>query len=102
MTEAPEVARYRFLLALCLREASQQPTGGTSGTLNRACKLLEGLVEEYPELPEYRLALAEAYAHSEGGPEWMRQEELEIAEANLAMAAEHARQLVEEHPTVPA
>lgn len=102
MTESPKVARYRFLLALCLRESSQQRTGGINGGLNRACKLLEGLVDEYPDLPEYRLALAEAYAHSEDRPEWMRQEELEIAEANLAMAAEHARQLVEEHPTVPA
>lgn len=102
MIESPEVARFRFLLALCLRESSQQRTGSINGALNRACNLLEGLVEEYPELPEYRLALAEAYAHSEGGPERMREEEIEIAEANLAMAAEHARQLVEEHPTVPA
>ncbi|MFT4555694.1 MAG: serine/threonine protein kinase [Planctomycetaceae bacterium] len=100
--EAPTVARYRFLLALCLRETSQQRSEGTNETLNRACKLLEELVEEYPELPEYRLALAEAYAHSEGRPERMRTEDVELAEANLAMAAEHARQLVEEHPTVPA
>ena len=70
--------------------------------MNRACKLLEALVDEYPELPEYRLALAESYAQTESRPEGMRPEDVEFAEANLAMAAEHARQLVEEHPTVPA
>jgi tetratricopeptide (TPR) repeat protein len=70
--------------------------------LNRACELLEELVEEYPELPEYRLALAESYAHSASRPERMRPVEIELAETSLAMAAEHARQLVEEHPTVPA
>lgn len=101
-TEAPDVARYRFLLALCLRETSQQRNRGINPTLNRACKLLEALVDEYPDLPEYRLALAESYAEAESGPEGMRPEDAELAEANLAMAAEHARQLVEEHPTVPA
>ncbi len=102
VTEAPDVARYRFLLALCLRETSQQRNEGINETLNRACELLEELVDEYPELPEYRLALAEAYAHSGSRPEQMRTADLELAEASLAMAAEHARQLVEEHPTVPA
>jgi serine/threonine protein kinase len=101
-TEAPEVARYRFLLALCLRETSQQRNEGINTTLNRACKLLETLVEEYPELPEYRLALAESYAEAEGRPDRMQPEEMVLAETRLAMAAEHARQLVEEHPTVPA
>lgn len=101
-TESPDVARYRFLLALCLRETSQQHNGSVNSTLNRACKLLEALVDEYPELPEYRLALAESYAQTESRPEGMRPEDVEFAEANLAMAAEHARQLVEEHPTVPA
>ena len=101
-TDEPGVARYRFLLALCLRETSQQTNGGINATLNRACKLLEALVNEYPELPEYRLALAESYAHAENRPEEMGPEDIELAEASLAMAAEHARQLVEEHPTVPA
>ena len=101
-TEAPDVARYRFLLALCLRETSQLNDEGVNSTLNRACKLLESLVAEYPELPEYRLALAESYARAEGRPEQMRPEDMEVAEASLAMAGAHARQLVEEHPTVPA
>jgi serine/threonine protein kinase/tetratricopeptide (TPR) repeat protein len=101
-TEAPDVARYRFLLALCLRETSLQRNEDNNATLNRACKLLEALVNEYPELPEYRLALAESYAQAEGRHERQRPEELELAETSLAMAAEHARQLVEEHPTVPA
>jgi serine/threonine protein kinase len=101
-TEAPTVARYRFLLALCLRESSQQHNEGINSTLNRACRLLEALVDEFPELPEYRLALAESYAQAESRPERMRPEDMELAEASLAMAAEHARQLVEEHPTVPA
>lgn len=101
-TEAPDVARYRFLLASCLRETSQLGDEGVNATLNRACKLLESLVAEYPERPEYRLALAESYARAEGRPEQMRPEDMEMAEASLAMAAEHARQLVEEHPTVPA
>lgn len=102
MADAPEVARYRFLLALCLRESSQQRSQGGNETLNRACELLEKLVAENPELPEYRLALAEAYAHSGSRPDQVRADELELAEASLAMAAEHGRQLVEEHPTVPA
>ena len=85
-----------------MRETSEQHNEGADSTLTRACKLLEALVNEYPELPEYRLALAESYAHSEGRPERMGTEDVELAEANLAMAAEHARQLVEEHPTVPA
>tara|TARA_R110002072_G_scaffold173600_1_gene328241 strand:- start:41723 stop:45088 length:3366 start_codon:yes stop_codon:yes gene_type:complete len=101
-TEAPDVARYRFLLALCLRETSQQQNGGINSTLNQACKLLEALVDEFPEHPEYRLALAESYAEAESRPDGMRPEDVELAEASLAMAAEHARQLVEEHPTVPA
>ena len=100
--ESPDVARYRFLLALCLRESSHQNQGSVNATLNRACELLETLVEEYPDLPEYRLALAEAYAQSEGRPGRMEMEDFEMVETSLAMAAEHARQLVEEHPTVPA
>lgn len=101
-TGAPTVARYRFLLALSLRETSQLNGEGVNSTLNRACKLLESLVAEYPERPEYRLALAESYASAGGHPEQMRPEDMEVAETSLAMAAEHARQLVEEHPTVPA
>jgi eukaryotic-like serine/threonine-protein kinase len=100
--EAPEFARYRFLLALCLRESSQHGDGGMVPQLNRACRLLESLVNQYPELPEYRLALAESYAHVESRPDRLRPNDTEQAEASLAMAAAHARQLVEEHPTVPA
>lgn len=100
--EAPGVARYRFLLALCLRESSEQSAGCMVPKLNRACELLAVLVDEYPELPEYRLALAESYAHVEVHPVRLRPEDAELTEASLAMAAEHGRRLVEEHPTVPA
>ncbi|NQV23220.1 MAG: protein kinase, partial [Rhodopirellula sp.] len=100
-TESPDIARYRFLLALCLRESSQQHEEGINSTLNRACKLLETLVDDYPDFPEYRLALAESYAQVEGRPDRMRPEDAELAETSLAMAAAHARKLVEEHPTVP-
>ena len=101
-TEAPDVARYRFLLALCLRENSQHGDGEMAPELNRACRLLEALVDQYADRPEYRLALAESYAQVEGGPNNHQPADARQAETSLAMAAEHARQLVEEHPTVPA
>lgn len=102
LSEEPDVARYRFLLALCLRESTQSRDGRMTPELNRACRLLESLVEQYPDRPAYRLALADSYAHVEVIPERLRPDVAERAEASLAMAAEHAQLLVEEHPTVPA
>lgn len=102
LSEDSEVARYRFLLALCLREVSPSRDGSMTPPLIRSCRLLESLVEQYPERPEYRLALAGSYAHVEMAPERLRPEDAERVEASLAMAAEHASRLVEEHPTVPA
>lgn len=100
--ESPDTARYRFLLALCLRESSGRQESGLAPKLNQACELLETLVDQYPDMPEYRLALAESYAKVEFNPRRMRPADAEVAEASLTMAAQHARQLMEEHPTVPA
>jgi len=63
----PAAPAYRHLLACCLRELGP---GVTSREKEQALRLLEGLVEEYPDVPEYVRDLAEAYADLDPrGPE---------------------------------
>jgi hypothetical protein len=110
--ENPANCEYRHLLALCYREgrrgrgpgAASQPVRpenlGETG-VDRAIVILESLVKQHPEAPQYRFDLSETYAMIEGlGPPG-RADGAPAVEQRLAKAMELSRQLVIEHPGVP-
>ncbi len=64
---SPQTPAYRHLLAQCLRQRRPGPggplrPGQRRGDLDRSIELLEGLVEEFPDEPQYLLDLCQAYA----------------------------------------
>jgi serine/threonine protein kinase len=110
--EDPENCEYRHLLALCCREgrrgrgpdAASQPAGpenpGETG-VDHAIEILQSLVKQHPEAPQYRFDLSETYAMIEGlGPAGRAAGPAAI-ELRLRKALELSRQLTSEHPGVP-
>jgi len=62
--EHPSVGPYRHLLACCHRDRSRTPADRASSRdgLEEAVRILEQLVNDFPQAPDYRCDLAEAYA----------------------------------------
>ncbi|MGD0382156.1 MAG: hypothetical protein ABSA77_01455 [Thermoguttaceae bacterium] len=77
----------------------------TRETTNKAVQILQKLVEEYPDVPDYRYDLSETYAiEDDRGPFFpkatdstARKRSLETLEKALAISEE----LVAEHPNIP-
>ena len=79
VTSNADNARYRYLLARCLREMrpgnggpAEPPDAGEPGSpagdpLARAARILESLAEKHPLVPEYRYDLALTYARQDRG-----------------------------------
>lgn len=102
----PGAAKYRFLLALCLRESTpdRQPGSPLSGFESDVTPetLLEQLAAEFPGVPEYQHELAVT---------WSRVNTFELNEASLepvimedclTRARDRAQTLHDRYPTVPA
>jgi serine/threonine protein kinase len=112
VSEAPANCEYRHLLALCYREgrrgrgpdAASQPVGpespGETG-VDRAIEILESLVKQHPEVPQYRFDLSETYAMIEGLGPAGRAVGPPAVEQRLRKAMELSRRLTSEHPGVP-
>ena len=121
--DRPDNAEYRHWLALCYREqarggdrsAASQPATDTAGDktgVDRAIEILESLVKQHPEVPEYRFDLSETYAMVEAipparrgpGPRFSALNAMayhSLVEQRLEKALELSRQLTAEHPSVP-
>jgi tetratricopeptide (TPR) repeat protein len=117
MSEHPDVAEYRRLMALCYRERSR----GNPAEVERAVAILEELVRQFPSVDDFRYDLCETYAmvdvpRSAISPErdkrWrrmspendvnrgrMQPEQARLAEKRLRAALEYAGPL---DPQVPA
>jgi serine/threonine protein kinase len=112
VSEEPANCEYRHLLALCYREnrrgrgpgAASQPAGpenrGENG-VDRAIEILESLVKQHPEAPQYRFDLSETYAMIEGLGPAGRAVGPPAVEQRLRKAMELSRQLTIEYPGVP-
>jgi len=119
VSEDPANCEYRHLLALCYREgrrgrgpgATSQPAWqgnlGEKG-VDRAIEILESLVKQHPEVPEYLFDLSETYAIIEGlgppgGPDGApgRAEDLQAVEKRLTKALDLSRRLTIGYPAVP-
>jgi serine/threonine protein kinase len=103
--ESPDVAHYRFLLARCYRELppprpGQQEEGGVRG-IEKGTKILEQLVNDFPQTPDYRYELCQAYSitMNHRGPPLERQADEQ--RRRLLRALEIADRLVVEHPNLP-
>lgn len=61
---------HRLLLALCLRDMDNhhQASGDDYSERSQAVDLLERLVEDYPNVPQYRFELSELYRGNHPGP----------------------------------
>src|SRR5262249_39393490 len=101
--DAPLIAKYRHLLALCYRNAATNVFSRASNTdlecRQRAIAHLEDLIQEYPQSPEYRYDLAETYA-------WfdiprLKDDDLQPAIESLRKAATIDEPLVAENPNSP-
>jgi len=73
LERAPDNPSYRHLLALCLRETHRPGAfrfdQSTAGNVDKAAEILEKLVKDYPDVPQYKLDLAETYAMQEYKPD---------------------------------
>ena len=101
--ERPDIADYRFLLALCYRpSAVAYNPAGNSGRL-RAIQILENLKEHYPAVADYRYELMATYAWVPVALfPWQGRFPLSaVAEEGLRKALEESEWLVARHPAVP-
>jgi serine/threonine protein kinase len=106
--DQPGAPAYRHLLALCLREKSALAPGpGPAGSDRKeAIDLLQGLAKQHPHVPEYRLDLCEILAQLDvRGPPRPPAGPMPVApvpEDDYLEALRLAKELVAEHPNVPA
>lgn len=87
----PKHAEYRFLLALCLREANSFKEGREPIGKESAVELLSELVTQFPSVQRYRFELCETY-RSYRSNSWVLADRIK----NLQLARGLAEQLVEE------
>lgn len=101
---APKNPRYRQLLAICYREASAdhlaQQTSVDTEYDSQAISLLNALVDEFPDVADYRFDLMEAYAEFSVFGASLTEPFFETARSRLMAALEHGDQLVADHPQV--
>ena len=95
LIESGDEPRYRFVLALCLRNLGR---GFGSPERTRSIELLEQLSKDFPDKPEYRFELSISYAGfpmhrltAENSPDALR---------HLRLAVEGMDQLVERYSNV--
>jgi serine/threonine protein kinase len=103
--EDAAVPAYRHLLALCYREKStvlMGPTLRLDGADRReAVGLLEQLVKQFPQVPEYRFDLSETLAWLDVRGPYLPIPGAGSAARDLQEALRLAKELVVEHPNVP-
>jgi serine/threonine protein kinase len=99
--EQPKNPDYRHLLALCYRELVAPPGQGRLNTAAKAIEILEGLVQDFPQIADYRLDLCETYAAVETMEPGLPQRVLPVMEERLRKAMTLSQQLTAQHPNVP-
>ena len=99
--EQPENPEYRYLLALCYRELVAPPGQGHLNAVRKAIEILEGLVQDFPQIADYRLDLCETYAAIETVEPGSPQRVLPLMEERLRKALVLSEQLTSQHPNVP-
>jgi tetratricopeptide (TPR) repeat protein len=106
LERSPSAPEYRRLLAQCFRAMAATPFAprnhrDSSKHLQKATDILEELVEDFPEVADYRHDLIGTYAMS--GPWWRRasDDEADAAKERLQLALKMSEELVAEHPNVP-
>ncbi len=100
IAESPSDPACRHLLGLCYRDRSRGiPLDQSADPLKDAVRILEELVDEYPDLSDFRFELAKTYAL------WdvrrLPHELHATAEVDLEKALDILEHLVIEHPHVP-
>lgn len=95
----PSVPDYRHLMALCLRESSNEPF---SEDLEKAILMLQEICRDFPNQVDYRFDLCETYARVD--PRWPHTTEGESStvEDRLRKALAIADELTEKYPNEPA
>lgn len=112
VAESSGSPQYRRMLALCHRDqypdVQRRDPQKAAQSLDQATKILEQLVEEYPQMPDYRFDLCQCYAMVDpphrpgfaGGPP-VQQEPLSAIEQRLGKALDLARSLSSQYPQTP-
>jgi serine/threonine protein kinase len=98
------VPAYRHLLALCYREKStvvSWPPKIDTNDRKEAVALLEQLVKQFPQVPDYRFDLSETLAELDVRGPPMTFPGATTNEKDFQEALRLARELVVEHPNVP-
>jgi eukaryotic-like serine/threonine-protein kinase len=92
---------YRHLLALCYREIAPENARDAAPEIDKSIELLEGLVRDFPKLPDYSFDLCETYAAVETlGRD--RSPDLDRAVIQrLDKALDIAERLVDDYPDMP-
>ena len=98
--------RCRHLLAACLRglcgDHFSKRRPAEIEAESQALEILEGLVEEFPEVPEYRRSLVQVLAGIDTqGNNSIHDDDLLAVDLRLAQALKVAQKLTAQHPYVP-
>lgn len=105
----PNVPKYRYLLAMSLRESTpdRQPgeampdAGDESDSTETPESLLKALTDEYPGVPEYKHELAVTWSRINTFDLDSQSLEPVLMEDCLTQARKYAQELVDAYPTVP-
>jgi tetratricopeptide (TPR) repeat protein len=102
LRDEPSNPDYRHLHALCYRALPPGPEDRTAAgkALERATEILSGLVRDYPQNPDYRFDLCEAWAMADRDPRMTRDVSPGVEE-RLKKAMSISEELVAEYPGVP-
>lgn len=96
--------RALLLLARCYREQASQRDRDEVEQRQQdragAIAILQGLVDESPNVLDFRFELSEVYA--DGDPRWYSDDRLSDAEVRLKKALDLSRELIAEAPQIPA
>jgi len=102
LEEDPEDPRYRYMLALYLREEDRdlRPHSQLTQNEQQAVAILEALSRQFPDVTEYRYQLGLTYADVNAFVPDLTSDQLQIVEQRLRLAEELLAEVVKEHPNI--
>jgi eukaryotic-like serine/threonine-protein kinase len=100
--QSPANPLYRRMLALCYRDgypdAIRRDRTKAAESLDRGTRILEQLVRDFPQVPDYRFDLCQSYAMIGMGPHGLPAKDVPAAETRLRKALTLSEALTAEYP----
>ncbi|MDP7287407.1 MAG: protein kinase [Phycisphaerae bacterium] len=100
-SQQPKNPAYRHLLALCYREIVPDNERDAAPEIDKSIELLEGLVRDFPKMPDYSFDLCETYAAVETLGRDRSPNAGRTIIQRLDKALDIAERLVDDYPDMP-